>query len=68
MYWYTLFIKTRREYAVEKLLSKQSEDMFIPFIPEKEFFFRKAGRVKKNKNLYFLDTYLLNPPAMCMSS
>lgn len=48
MYWYVLFVRTGREYKVEKFLKERLDaNIFMPFIPLHEKIFKTAGTVKK---------------------
>ncbi|NLM10169.1 MAG: antiterminator LoaP [Clostridiaceae bacterium] len=48
MYWYVLFVRTVQEFKVEQLLKERLDsDLFMPFVPLREIFFKKAGIMKK---------------------
>lgn len=48
MYWYVLFVKTRRVHKAEQFLKERLDsDIFIPFVPLQEILFKSAGMVQK---------------------
>ncbi len=65
MYWYVLFVRTGTEYKVEQYLRKiLNADIYAPFLPIREVFFKISGIVKNEfKPLFpgyiFIETDIL---------
>ena len=54
MNWYVVFVKTgREEEAVLDLRFRMDENESFPFVPMKEMLFKKAGRIRREKDVLF---------------
>ena len=53
-YWYILWVFTGHERQVEKrIMGKYTRGEIVPFIPQWESLFRRAGKVKRELNIMF---------------
>jgi transcriptional antiterminator NusG len=54
MYWYVLFVRTGRERNVEQLLKERlNTNLFSPFVPLYEKYFKNSGILKKESKTLF---------------
>jgi len=63
LYWYVLFVITGREHHIANKLKKFNEN-FTPFIPMRELFYKKSGKVHKEMKIIF-PSYVFIETSLC---